>query len=160
MRKVKKKEKIYFPDPKYHDPLVTRFVNHLMKNGKKNIAYTIFYNAMKKIDTIKEKEEEEKTALEIWKEGLKNVMPHVEVRSRRMGGSNIQVPVAVSSHSKITKAMKLLISCASIRNEKTMAHKLAYETWDAFKEQGEAVKRKENIHKMAEANKAFSHFRF
>ncbi|WP_185849042.1 30S ribosomal protein S7 [Blattabacterium cuenoti] len=158
MRKVKKKEKVYFPDPKFHDSLVSRFVNHLMKSGKKNIAYSIFYNAMKKIDVIKEKEE--KSALEIWKEGLKNVMPHVEVRSRRMGGSNIQVPVPISSNSRITKAMKLLISCASIRNEKTMANKLAYEIWDAFQEQGEAVKRKENIHKMAEANKAFSHFRF
>ncbi|WP_185861090.1 30S ribosomal protein S7 [Blattabacterium cuenoti] len=158
MRKVKKKEKVYFPDPKFHDSLVTRFVNHLMKNGKKNIAYNIFYDAMKKIDIIKEKEE--KSALEIWKEGLKNVMPHVEVRSRRMGGSNIQVPVPISSKSKITKAMKLLISCASIRHEKKMANKLAYEIWEAFKEQGEAVKRKENIHKMAEANKAFSHFRF
>ncbi|WP_341652390.1 30S ribosomal protein S7 [Blattabacterium cuenoti] len=158
MRKVKKKEKVYFPDPKFHDPLVTRFVNHLMKNGKKNIAYNIFYNAMEKIDMIKEKEE--KSALEIWKEGLKNVMPHVEVRNRRIGGSNIQVPVPISSNSKITRAMKLLITSASTRNEKTMANKLAYETWDAFHEQGEAVKRKENIHKMAEANKAFSHFRF
>ncbi|WP_185863066.1 30S ribosomal protein S7 [Blattabacterium cuenoti] len=158
MRKVKKKEKVYFPDPKFNDPLVTRFVNHIMKNGKKNIAYNIFYNAMNKIDIIKEKEE--KSALEIWKEGLKNVTPHVEVISRRMGGSNIQVPAPISSNSKITKAMKLLISCASIRTEKTMANKLAYEIWDAFQEQGEAVKRKENIHKMAEANKAFSHFRF
>ncbi|WP_341651539.1 30S ribosomal protein S7 [Blattabacterium cuenoti] len=158
MRKIKKKEKVYFPDPKFHDPLVTRFVNHLMKNGKKNIAYNIFYNAMEKIDIIKEKEE--KSSLEIWKEGLKNVMPHVEVRNRRIGGSNIQIPVPISSNSKITKAMKLLIASASIRNEKTMSNKLAYETWDAFHEQGEAVKRKENIHKMAEANKAFSHFRF
>ncbi|WP_341656690.1 30S ribosomal protein S7 [Blattabacterium cuenoti] len=158
MRKVKKKEKIYFPDPKFHDSLVTRFVNHLMKNGKKNIAYNIFYNAMDQINVIKEKEE--KSALEIWKEGLKNIMPHVEVRNRRIGGSNIQVPIPISSNSKITKAMKLLITSASNRNEKTMAHKLAYETWDAFHEQGEAVKRKENIHKMAEANKAFSHFRF
>ncbi|WP_185871470.1 30S ribosomal protein S7 [Blattabacterium cuenoti] len=158
MRKAKKKEKIYFPDPKFHDPLVTRFVNHLMKNGKKSIAYNIFYNAMKRIDVIKEKEE--KSSLEIWKEGLKNVMPHVEVRSRRMGGSNIQIPIPISSNSRITKAIKLLISCASIRNEKTMSKKLAYEIWDAFNEQGEAVKRKENIHKMAEANKAFSHFRF
>ncbi|WP_341657020.1 30S ribosomal protein S7 [Blattabacterium cuenoti] len=158
MRKIKKKEKVYFPDPKFHDPLVTRFVNHLMKNGKKNIAYNIFYNAMEKIDIIKEKEE--KSSLEIWKEGLKNVMPHVEVRNRRIGGSNIQIPVPISSNSKITKAMKLLIASASTRNEKTMSNKLAYETWDAFHEQGEAVKRKENIHKMAEANKAFSHFRF
>ncbi|WP_185870333.1 30S ribosomal protein S7 [Blattabacterium cuenoti] len=159
MRKVKKKRNIYFPDPKFNDPLVTRFVNHLMKNGKKNLAYKIFYDAIKKIEQIKE-EKEEKSALEIWKEGLKNIMPHVEVRNRRMGGSNIQVPIPISSNSKITKAMKLLISCASIRNEKTMAHKLANETLDAFKEQGEAIKRKENIHKMAEANKAFSHFRF
>ncbi|WP_185859712.1 30S ribosomal protein S7 [Blattabacterium cuenoti] len=158
MRKTKRKRKVYFPDPKFNDSLVTRFVNHLMKNGKKNLAYKIFYEAMKKIDYIKEKEE--KSALEIWKVGLKNVMPHVEVRSRRMGGANIQVPVPISSNSKITKAMKLLISCASIRNEKTMANKLAYEILDAFREQGEAIKRKESIHKMAEANKAFSHFRF
>ncbi|WP_185868855.1 30S ribosomal protein S7 [Blattabacterium cuenoti] len=158
MRKVRKKEKVYLPDPKFNDPFVTRFVNHLMKNGKKNIAYKIFYNAMNKIDAIKEKEE--KSALDIWKEGLKNAMPHVEVRSRRMGGSNIQVPVPISPNSKITKSMKLLISSSSIRNEKTMANKLAYEIWDAFREQGEAVKRKENIHKMAESNKAFSHFRF
>ncbi|WP_185852596.1 30S ribosomal protein S7 [Blattabacterium cuenoti] len=158
MRKTKRKRKVYFPDQKFNDSLVTRFVNHLMKNGKKNLAYKIFYEAMKKIDSIKEKEE--KPALEIWKEGLKNVMPHVEVRSRRMGGANIQVPVPISSNSKITKAMKLLISCASIRNEKTMASKLAYEILDAFREQGEAVKKKESIHKMAEANKAFSHFRF
>ncbi|WP_185878267.1 30S ribosomal protein S7 [Blattabacterium cuenoti] len=158
MRKTKRKRKAYFPDPKFNDSLVTRFVNHLMKNGKKNLAYKIFYEAMEKINSIKEKEE--KSALEIWKEGLKNVMPHVEVRSRRMGGANIQVPVPISSNSKITKAMKLLISCASIRNEKTMASKLASEILDAFREQGEAVKRKESIHKMAEANKAFSHFRF
>ncbi|AER40682.1 MAG: 30S ribosomal protein S7 [Flavobacteriales bacterium] len=158
MRKKRKKKKIYFPDPKFNDSLVTRFVNHLMKNGKKNLAYKIFYDAMKKIEQIKEKEE--KSALEIWKVGLKNVMPHVEVISRRMGGSNIQVPIIISPDSKITKGMKLLISCAAIRNEKSMSNKLAFEIFDAFKEQGEAVKRKENIHKMAEANKAFSHFRF
>ncbi|AWU43129.1 30S ribosomal protein S7 [Blattabacterium punctulatus] len=158
MRKIKKKRKIYFPDPKFNDPLVSRFINHLMKNGKKNLAYKIFYDAMKKIENIKEKEE--KSALEIWKNGLKNVMPHVEVKSRRMGGSNIQIPIPISSNSKITKAMKLLISCASIRSEKKMSSKLAFEILDAHKEQGEAVKRKENIHKMAEANKAFSHFRF
>ncbi|WP_113738233.1 30S ribosomal protein S7 [Blattabacterium clevelandi] len=158
MRKIKKKRKIYFPDPKFNDPLVSRFINHLMKNGKKNLAYKIFYDAMKKIEKVKEKEE--KSALEIWKNGLKNVMPHVEVKSRRMGGSNIQIPIPISSNSKITKAMKLLISCASIRNEKKMSSKLAFEILDAHKEQGEAVKRKENIHKMAEANKAFSHFRF
>ncbi|WP_185877205.1 30S ribosomal protein S7 [Blattabacterium cuenoti] len=158
MRKIKRKKKNYIPDPKFNDSLVTRFVNHLMKNGKKGVAFRIFYNAIKKIDLIKNKEE--KSALEIWKDGLKNVTPHVEVRSRRMGGSNIQIPVSISNNSKITKAMKLLVTCASSRNEKTMANKLAFEIWDAFKGQGEAVKRKENIHKMAEANKAFSHFRF
>ncbi|AWU44244.1 30S ribosomal protein S7 [Blattabacterium punctulatus] len=158
MRKIKKKRKIYFPDPQFNDPLVSRFINHLMKNGKKNLAYKIFYDAMKEIEKIKEKEE--KSALEIWKNGLKNVMPHVEVKSRRMGGSNIQIPIPISSNSKITKAMKLLISCASIRSEKKMSSKLAFEILDAHKEQGEAVKRKENIHKIAESNKAFSHFRF
>ena len=158
MRGKRKKEKTYLPDPKFNDSLVTRFVNHLMKNGKKNIAYKIFYDAMKKIDSLKDKEQ--KSSLEIWKNGLKNVIPHVEVKSRRMGGANIQVPVPISYHSKITKGMKLLISCSLIRNEKTMANKLAYEIWDAFRQQGESFKRKENIHKMAEANKAFSHFRF
>ncbi|WP_185877732.1 30S ribosomal protein S7 [Blattabacterium cuenoti] len=158
MRKIKRRIKIYIPDPKFNDILITRFVNHIMKNGKKSLAYKIFYNAMKKIDLIKKNEK--KSSVEIWKESLKNVTPHVEVRSRRMGGSNIQIPVPISSSSKITKAMKLLVTCASIRNEKTMANKLAFEIWDAFNEQGESIKRKENIHKMAEANKAFSHFRF
>ncbi|WP_185855355.1 30S ribosomal protein S7 [Blattabacterium cuenoti] len=158
MRKIKKKKKLYSPDPKFHDVLVTRFVNHLMKNGKKNTAYRIFYNAMEKIDLIKQKEE--KSSLEIWKEGLKNSMPNVEVRSRRMGGTNIQIPVLISSNNKMTRAIKLLIKCAVMRKEKSMANKLAYEIFDAFKERGETIKRKENLHKMAEANKAFSHFRF
>ncbi|WP_185850818.1 30S ribosomal protein S7 [Blattabacterium cuenoti] len=158
MRKSKKRKRIYFPDPRFNDILVSRFINHLMKNGKKNLAYRIFYNAMKKIEEIKDKEE--KSSLEIWKDGLKNVTPNVEVRSRRMGGSNIQIPTSISSNSRITKAIKLLISCASIRKEKTMSSRLAYEIFDAYNEQGEAVKRKENIHKIAEANKAFSHFRF
>ncbi|WP_185864865.1 30S ribosomal protein S7 [Blattabacterium cuenoti] len=160
MRKIKKKIKKYQPDPKFNDSLVTRFVNHLIKSGKKGLAYKIFYNSMKKIDLIREKEKEEKSALDIWKEGLKNVTPHVEVRSRRMGGTNIQIPVPISNHSKITRAIKLLITCATARKEKTMANKLALEVWDAFREQGESIRRKENIHKMAEANKAFSHFRF
>ncbi|WP_185872606.1 30S ribosomal protein S7 [Blattabacterium cuenoti] len=162
MRKIRKKQKIYFPDPKFNEPLVSRFINHLMKNGKKNLAYKIFYNAMDKIDSMNShKENNKKTALEIWKEGLSNVMPHVEVRHRRMGGTNIQIPVPISSNNKITKSIKLLITCASRRkNEKTMSDKLAFEIMDAFNSQGEAFKQKENIHKMAEANKAFSHFRF
>ncbi|WP_185873138.1 30S ribosomal protein S7 [Blattabacterium cuenoti] len=158
MRKIKRKAKIYIPDPKFNDVLVTRFVNHLMKNGKKSLAYKIFYSAMNKIDLIKKNEE--KSSIEIWKSGLKNVTPYVEVKSRRMGGSNIKIPVSIPSTIRITKAMKILVTCASIRNEKTMANKLAFEIWDAFNEQGESIKRKENIHKMAEANKAFSHFRF
>ncbi|WP_185868354.1 30S ribosomal protein S7 [Blattabacterium cuenoti] len=158
MRQRRKKEKVYMPDPLFNDPLVTRFVNNLMKNGKKNVAYRIFYGAMERIDIIKK--EEEKSSLDIWKHGLKNVMPHVEVKSRRMGGSNIQIPVPISSKNKVTKAMKLLIKCASLRKENTMEKKLALEIWDAYNEQGETIKRKENIHKMAEANKAFSHFRF
>ncbi|WP_185882267.1 30S ribosomal protein S7 [Blattabacterium cuenoti] len=161
MRKIKRKQKIYFPDPKFNDPLVTRFVNHLMKNGKKNLAYKIFYHAMDKIDSINSHKENNKTALEIWKEGLNNVMPHVEVRHRRMGGANIQIPVPIAPKNKVTKSIKLLITSAYKRkNEKTMSDKLASEIIDAFNSQGEAFKKKENIHKMAEANKAFSHFRF
>ncbi len=158
MRKNKKRGNNYLPDPKFNDVLVTRFVNHLMKSGKKTIAYRIFYNAMDKIEIIKN--EDNKTSLEIWKEGLKNVTPHVEVRRRRMGGTNIQIPIQISSKKKITKAIKLIISCANIRNEKNMSNKLAFEIWDAYKGQGECIKRKDNIHKMAESNKAFSHFRF
>lgn len=158
MRKIKRKKKIYIPDPKFNDSLVTRFISHLMKNGKKNLAYRIFYNAIDKVESIKEKTEE--IALEIWKKSLNNIMPYVEVRSKRIGGTNIQVPVPISGDGRITKAMKLLIDSAYKRKEKTMKNKLAFEIWDAFKEQGESIKRKENIHKMAEANKAFSHFRF
>ncbi|WP_185873677.1 30S ribosomal protein S7 [Blattabacterium cuenoti] len=159
MRKIKRKKKIYYPDPKYQDILVSRFINHLMKNGKKNLAYKIFYKAMDKIDDLNNKKEK-KSSLEIWKKSLKNLMPNVEIRSRRMGGSNIQIPVPLSYENQITKAIKLLINSATLRKEKTMSYKLAYEILDAFQEQGEAIKRKENIHKMAEANKAFSHFRF
>ncbi|WP_185882767.1 30S ribosomal protein S7 [Blattabacterium cuenoti] len=158
MKKKYKKQKKYAPDPKFNDPFVTRFVNHLMKNGKKNLAYRIFYNAMNKIDEIKNKEK--KSSLDIWKEGLKNVTPYVEVKSRRMGGANIQIPISISSKNRVTKAMKLLIKCSILRKEKSMSNKLAFEIWEAFQGQGESVKRKDNIHKMAEANKAFSHFRF
>jgi len=154
MRKLKSKIKNYQPDPIFKDPLVTRFVNHLMKDGKKTIAYRIFYNDNNEIEKTK------KNGLKIWKEALDNVMPHVEVRSRRIGGSNIQVPTQIPPYVKVTKAMKLLISCARERNEKKMSKKLAEEILSASKKEGAAFKKRENIHKMAEANKAFSHFKF
>ncbi|WP_375323051.1 30S ribosomal protein S7 [Candidatus Karelsulcia muelleri] len=158
MRKLKSKIKIYEPDPKFKDPLVTRFVNHLMKNGKKTIAYTIFYNCINEIE--KKNNKKEKSGLKIWKEALDNVMPHVEVRSRRIGGSNIQVPTQIPPDVKVTKAMKSLINCARERNEKKMSKKLAGEILSAYKKEGASFKKRENIHKMAEANKAFSHFKF
>ncbi|XOD69109.1 MAG: 30S ribosomal protein S7 [Flavobacteriales bacterium AspAUS03] len=158
MRKDKAQRRSYSPDPRFKDPLVTRFVNHMMKDGKKTKAYGIFYKAMENIE--QRKEDQEKSALEIWKEALKNVMPHVEVRTHRMGGTNIQVPVAIAPWVKLAKAIKSLIECARERNEKSMADKLAAETLVASKEEGAAVKKRENIHKMAEANKAFSHLRF
>ncbi len=158
MRKFKSKKKIYQPDPKFKETLVTRFVNHLMKNGKKTLAYKIFYKSIDEIE--KKKDNKNKSGIEIWKKALKNVMPHVEVRSRRIGGSNIQIPTQIKPYVKVTKAMKLLINCARKRNEKSMYKKLAEETLSASKKEGTAFKKRENIHKIAEANKAFSHFRF
>lgn len=155
MRKARAQRRSYLPDPKFGDTLVTRFVNHMMKDGKKTKAYGIFYDAMNEIE--RRKEDPEKSALEVWKEALKNVMPHVEVRTLRRGGTNIQVPVAIAPNVKLTKAIKFLIGCARERNEKTMFGRLAAETLAASKEEGAAVKKRENIHKMAEANKAFSH---
>lgn len=155
MRKSKTHSKIYLPDPKFNDSLVTRFVNHIMKKGKKIKAYGIFYGAMNEIE--KRKENIDKNALEIWKDALKNVMPHVEVKTIRRGGTNIQVPFIISNNVKLTKAIKILIKYSRERTEKTMIIKLALEIISASKEEGLAFKRKESIHKMAEANKAFSH---
>ncbi len=146
------------PDPRFNDQLVTRFVNMLMWDGKKSVAFKIFYDA---IDIVDEKKtDEEKAALEIWKEALSNVMPHVEVRSRRVGGATFQIPMQIRPDRKISTAMKWLISFARKRNEKSMAQKLAAEVLAASKEEGAAVKKRVDTHKMAEANKAFSHFRF
>jgi small subunit ribosomal protein S7 len=158
MRKRQAKKRPILPDPKFNDQLVTRFVNMMMWDGKKSIAFKIFYDAM---DIIEEKkQDDEKTALEIWKEGLSNVMPHVEVRSRRVGGATFQIPSQIRPDRKISIAMKWLISFSRKRNEKTMAAKLAAESMAAAKEEGAAVKKRLDTHKMAEANKAFSHFRF
>jgi small subunit ribosomal protein S7 len=158
MRKRQAKKRPILPDPKFHDQLVTRFVNMMMWDGKKSIAFKIFYDAM---DIIEEKKQnDEKSALEIWKEGLSNVMPHVEVRSRRVGGATFQIPSQIRPDRKISIAMKWLIGYSRKRNEKTMAAKLAGESMAASKEEGAAVKKRLDTHKMAEANKAFSHFRF
>ena len=129
-----------------------------MWSGKKSIAFKIFYDAIDIVDN--KKQDDEKSALEVWKEALTNVMPHVEVRSRRIGGATFQIPNPIRPDRKISTAMKWLISFARKRNEKSMAQKLAAEILAASKEEGAAVKKRVDTHKMAEANKAFSHFRF
>ncbi|NNL16217.1 MAG: 30S ribosomal protein S7 [Flavobacteriaceae bacterium] len=158
MRKRQAKKRPLLPDPRYSDQLVTRFVNNLMWDGKKSVAFKVFYDAMDIVDS--KNTDEEKTALEIWKEALSNVMPHVEVRSRRVGGATFQIPMQIRPDRKISTAMKWLISFSRKRNEKSMAQKLAAEVLAASKEEGAAVKKRVDTHKMAEANKAFSHFRF
>ncbi|WP_370341159.1 MULTISPECIES: 30S ribosomal protein S7 [Mucilaginibacter] len=155
MRKSKPKKRILLPDPKFNEVLVTRFVNNMMFDGKKSTAYTIFYNA---IDIVEKKTSE--NGLDSWKKALNNVMPAVEVKSRRVGGANFQVPTEVRPERKVALGMKWLISYARRRGEKTMMEKLAGEIISAAKGEGAAVKKKEDTHKMAEANKAFSHFRF
>ena len=158
MRKRSAKKRPLLPDPRFNDQLVTRFVNNLMWSGKKSIAFKIFYDAIDIVD--EKKQDEEKSALEVWKEALTNVMPHVEVRSRRIGGATFQIPNPIRPDRKISTSMKWLISFARKRNEKSMAQKLAAEILAASKEEGAAVKKRVDTHKMAEANKAFSHFRF
>jgi len=158
MRKRQAKKRPLLPDPKFNDQLVTRFVNMLMWDGKKSIAFNIFYDSMEIID--ERKQDDEKTPLEIWKEALSNVMPHVEVRSRRVGGATFQIPMQIRPDRKVSLAMKWLISFSRKRNEKSMALRLAQEVLAAAKEEGAAVKKRVDTHKMAEANKAFSHFRF
>lgn len=158
MRKAKPKKRVILPDPVYNDTKVSKFVNHLMYDGKKNTSYEIFYAAL---NTVGQKmQNEEKSALEIWKQALDNITPHVEVKSRRIGGATFQVPTEIRPDRKESISMKNLILYARKRGGKTMAEKLAAEIVDAFNEQGGAFKRKEDMHKMAEANRAFAHFRF
>ncbi|MCC1484706.1 30S ribosomal protein S7 [Winogradskyella immobilis] len=158
MRKRAAKKRPLLPDPKFNDQLVTRFVNMMMWDGKKSVAFKVFYDA---IDIVEEKKnDDEKTALEIWKDALSNVMPHVEVRSRRVGGATFQIPMQIRPDRKVSTAMKWLIGYSRKRNEKSMAQRLAAEVLAAAKEEGAAVKKRVDTHKMAEANKAFSHFRF
>ena len=146
------------PDPVYNDQKVSKFVNHLMYDGKKSTSYEIFYAA---INTVGENmKEEEKSALDIWKQALDNVTPHVEVKSRRIGGATFQVPTEIRPDRRESISMKNLISFARKRGGKGMADKLAAEIMDAYNNQGGAFKRKEDMHRMAEANRAFAHFRF
>ena len=158
MRKKQSKKRPLIPDPKFNDQLVTRFVNNLMLQGKKSTAYKLFYDAIEIVESMKDNEE--KSSLELWKDALSNVMPHVEVRSRRVGGATFQIPTPIRPDRKISIAMKWLITASRKRNEKSMAVKLAQEILSAAKEEGAAVKKRVDTHKMAEANKAFSHFRF
>jgi small subunit ribosomal protein S7 len=158
MRKRQAKKRPLLPDPQFNDQLVTRFVNNLMWDGKKSTAFKVFYDALEIVDA--KKQDAEKTSLETWKEALTNVMPHVEVRSRRVGGATFQIPMQIRPDRKISYAIKWMILYARRRNEKSMAAKLASEILAAAKEEGAAVKKRMDTHKMAEANKAFSHFRF
>lgn len=155
MRKAKPKKRYILPDPIYQDTLVTKFVNNLMQRGKKSLSYSIFYDA---IDQVEEKTGE--NGLESWKTALGNIMPAVEVKARRVGGANFQVPVEVRPDRKISLGIKWMIKYARLRGEKTMKDRLAAEIIAASKGEGAAVKKKDDTHRMAEANKAFSHFRF
>ena len=158
MRKAKPKKRVILPDPVFNDQKVSKFVNHLMYDGKKNTSYEIFYNALEAVKVKMEKEE--KSPLEIWKTALDNITPQVEVKSRRIGGSTFQVPTEIRPDRKESISMKNMISYARKRGGKSMADKLAAEIMDAYNNQGGAYKRKEDMHRMAEANRAFAHFRF
>ncbi len=155
MRKTKAKKRILLPDPKFNDMLVTRFVNNLMYDGKKSTSYDVFYDA---IEIIQKRTEQD--GLEMFKKALSNITPAVEVRSRRVGGATFQIPSEIRPERKTSMGIKWMILYARKRNEKSMSAKLAGEIIAAAKEEGAAFKKKEDVHKMAEANKAFSHFRF
>ena len=156
MRKSKPKKRILLPDPKFSDPLVTRFVNNLMLDGKKSIAYTIFYDAL---DMVGEKvKDADKAPLEIWKQALDNITPQVEVKSRRVGGATFQIPMEVRPERKVSISMKNLVLYSRKRAGKSMAEKLAAEIVAAYNQEGAAFKRKEEMHRMADANKAFAHY--
>ena len=158
MRKAKPKKRVILPDPVFGEVMVSKFVNHLMYDGKKSISYGIFYNAL---ELVKNKlPNEEMVVLDIWKKALENITPQVEVKSRRVGGATYQVPMEIRPDRKESISMKNLIIYARKRSGKSMSEKLAAEIVDGFNSQGGAFKRKEEIHRMAEANRAFAHFRF
>jgi small subunit ribosomal protein S7 len=155
MRKSRAKKRLLLPDPKFNDTLVTRFINNLMYDGKKTVASHVFYEA---IEIVAKRTSED--GLEVFKRGLANITPQVEVKSRRVGGATFQIPTEIRPERKVAMGMKWMILYSRKRNEKSMAQKLAGEIIAASKEEGSAFKKKEDTHKMAEANKAFSHFRF
>lgn len=155
MRKAKPKKRYVLPDPKYKDTLVTKFVNSLMYDGKKSTAYSIFYDACELVE-----KRTSENGLEMWKKALNNIMPAVEVRSRRVGGATFQVPNEVRPSRKTALGIKWMIQYSRKRGEKTMTERLAGEIIAASKGEGAAVKKKDDTHRMAEANKAFSHFKF
>ena len=158
MRKTRPKKRIILPDPKFNDQMVTRFVNNMMLRGKKSVAYKVFYDAL---DIVESKSKDaENSALDIWKKALENITPQVEVKSRRVGGATFQVPTEIRPDRKISISMKNLISFSKKRAGKSMSDKLAAEILAAFNSEGGAFKKKEDTHRMAEANKAFAHFRF
>lgn len=154
MRKARAKKRILSPDPRFNDILVTRFVNNLMWSGKKSTAYNVFYDAL---DIVEKKTQER--GIDVWKKALNNVMPSVEVKARRVGGATFQIPMEVPADRKIAVGMKWMINYARSRNEKSMTDKLAGEIIAASKGEGASVKKREDTHKMADANKAFSHFK-
>ena len=158
MRKSKPKKRIILPDPKFNDVLVTRFVNDLMVDGKKTVAYSVFYDSMEMV--AQKLKNEELSPLEIWKKALENITPQVEVKSRRVGGATFQVPMEIRPERKISISIKNMILFARKRSGHSMSEKLAAEIQAAFNEEGGAYKRKEEIHRMADANRAFAHFRF
>lgn len=158
MRKTKPKKRILLPDPKFNDTLVTRFVNDLMRDGKKSVAYSIFYDTLEIVE--KRVKDTELSPLEVWKKALENITPAVEVKSRRVGGATFQVPMEIRAERKTAISMKNLILFARKRSGKSMADKLAAEIVAAFNSEGGAFKKKEDTHRMAEANRAFAHFRF
>jgi small subunit ribosomal protein S7 len=156
MKKPKPKKRIILPDPKFNDTLVTKFVNNLMYDGKKGVSYEIFYDSLE----IVEKRIADQNPLDVFKKALENVTPAVEVRSRRVGGATFQIPQEIRPARRLALGMKWLIVATRKRNDKSMAQKLANEVVAAFNNEGGAYKKKEDTHRMAEANKAFSHFRF
>ena len=152
MRKSKPKKRILTPDPKFNDTLVTRFVNNMMWSGKKNTSFTIFYDALDKVEA-----KLQERGIDVWKKALNNIMPSVEVKARRVGGSTFQIPIEVPADRKVAVGMKWLILYARRRSEKSMSDKLAAEIIAASKNEGASVKKREDTHKMAESNKAFAH---
>jgi small subunit ribosomal protein S7 len=158
MRKTRPKKRIILPDPKFGDRLVTQFVNNMMLSGKKSVAYSIFYNAMEIVES--KNKDGEVSALDIWKKALENITPQVEVKSRRVGGATFQVPTEIRNDRKVSVSMKNLILFAKKRGGNSMSDRLAAEILAAYNEEGGAFKKKEDTHRMAEANKAFAHYRF